>query len=70
MIVQNIKDLQSWREAVDLAIDAQAHDKTLWDPQTVQEAYILQSLRWLHMVIEDHDVEALKNIVNQSTGNI
>ena len=53
------------------AVDFQANDETLWlDSYSVEEAYIQQSLRWLHRVIDDGDREALKDIINQSKGDI
>lgn len=67
MISKDSKDLQSWKEALVLAVNAQASDDSLWNPTSVGEAYVTQSLRWLHMVIEDNDVEALTSIVDQST---
>lgn len=36
-------------------VNMQAEDQTLWEPQSVGEDYLLQSLRWLHSVIENMD---------------
>lgn len=49
------------------AVNAQAEDETLWiQPRHASEAYFMQSLRWLHSVIEDGDPEALKKILEQN----
>ena len=64
-------DIDSWRLNLLSAVEAQANDETLWlDGGSVGEAYALQSLRWLHSVIEENDLDALKAIVNQSKGDI
>lgn len=55
------------------AIFAQANDDTLWilsDGCTAGEAYVMQSLRWLHRVIEEGDTEALAKIIAQSKDEI
>lgn len=53
------------------AVDAQANDQTLWFvAETVTEAYVQQSLRWLHRVIEENDEEALQKIIDQSEDKI
>lgn len=53
------------------AVDAQANDETLWVlEQSIGEAYVTQSLFWLHQVIEYNDMNALKLIVAQSKGEI
>lgn len=59
-------DLDKWRLNVLRAIEAQANDPTLWTEETVHEAYLNQSLRWLHKVIEENDLVALNNILNQA----
>jgi hypothetical protein len=59
------------------AVAAQTYDDTLWATNIpgqefkigVGEAYIQQSLRWLHRVIERNDLEALKAIIEQRDGN-
>ena len=53
------------------AVDAQANDETLWllNP-SIGEAYIAQSLRWLHKVIEEADEQSMRKIIDQSTGDI
>lgn len=61
-----------------MAVEAQANDETLWrvnipgEPFQVSigEAYVTQSLRWLHDVIENTDEDALKNIINQANGDV
>lgn len=60
-----------WVEKVKLAARAQADDPTLWGldkerPPSRAEAHIIQSLRWLHEVIETGDETALRSIVKQS----
>lgn len=63
--------LTKWRLNVLKAVEAQAEDETLWCTDvTVAEAYIQQSLRWLHALIEDNDMDAFKRIVSQSKGDI
>lgn len=53
------------------AVDSQANDETLWmDIPSASEAYIKQSLRWLHSVIEEGDTEAYNAILRQSVGDI
>jgi hypothetical protein len=53
------------------AVNAQAEDETLWlMDQTIGEAYLTQSLRWLHRVIESGDMEALAKIIAQSKDEI
>lgn len=37
---------------------------------TIGEAYVQQSLTWLHEVIEFGDDRALKNIIDQSNGDV
>lgn len=60
-----------WKINIRNAVEAQANDQTLWSLRpTVHEAYVLQSLRWLHRVIEDRDDEALSSIIAQSEDNI
>ena len=44
------------------AVLYQAEDDALWNPQTVHEAYLVQSLRNLHRVIESGDMEAFESI--------
>ena len=44
------------------AVELQARDNALWNPQTIHEAYITQALRDLHRVIELADEAALANI--------
>lgn len=53
------------------AVEAQANDETLWflDP-SIEGAYLQQSLRWLHKLIEENDEQSLTDIINQSTGDI
>lgn len=63
------------QQKLDLIISAvkyQADDETLWfvGQITVGEAYVQQSLRWLHRVIEDQDPQAYANIENQNLGDI
>jgi hypothetical protein len=49
------------------AVDAQAEDTSLWFmSERITEAYLQQSLRWLHRVIESGDPEALNSILTQS----
>lgn len=63
--------LEEWRSNLLKAVEAQAEDETIWTkPHSVNEAYLLQSLRWLHRVIEQNDLNALKSIVDQSKGDI
>lgn len=62
--------LDQWRLNLIKAVDAQASDETLWSPGSIGEAYVTQSLRWLHQVIEENDEEALQQIINQSKGDI
>ena len=65
-------------EKVKAAVDAQANDETLWPVNipgqeftvSIGQAYVQQSLRWLHRVIEDGDEAALKAIIDQSKGDI
>ncbi|MGE0525875.1 MAG: hypothetical protein AB7G93_09600 [Bdellovibrionales bacterium] len=60
---------QTWRKLVITAVEAQACDDSLWrvKPQsTAREAYLQQSLLWLHRVIEDRDTKALQSILAQS----
>lgn len=53
------------------AVDAQADDETLWcTGAPVGEAYIAQSLRWIHSVAETGDMAAFENIVKQSKGDV
>ena len=60
------------------AVKAQAEDETLWAVNmpgeefriSVAEAYMQQSLRWLHDVIEKGDENALRRIIDQAKGNI
>lgn len=54
-------------ERIRKAVDMQSKDATLWDYGSIHEAYIIQSLRWLHCVIEDEGagVAALKAIEGQ-----
>lgn len=54
---------------IQTAINAQAEDHLLWQHATIVEAYIIQSLRWLHAVVEDNDPKALASIVEQSEEN-
>lgn len=66
-----IRELSDWKAKVLKAVNAQAEDETLWclEP-SVGEAYVTQSLRWLHEVIEKGSETALKAILGQSTGDI
>ncbi len=48
------------------AVAAQADDNSLWQEERVYEAYLNQSLRWLHSVIETGDENALASILEQS----
>lgn len=61
-----------WKTNLIHAVEAQANDETLWCTGgiTAAEAYMQQSLRWLHQVIEENDLQALQSIINQSTGDI
>lgn len=60
------------------AVRIQAEDETLWhfnmpgEPFQVSigEAYVQQSLRWLHKVIEEGDEQALQAIINQNNGDV
>lgn len=53
------------------AVSAQSNDETLWcTGPAIGEAYLTQSLRWLHDVIELDSEEALQKIINQSKDNI
>lgn len=60
------------------AVARQADDETLWSANIpgqefkigIGEAYIQQSLRWLHKVIEDLDQVAFKNIIMQSNDEL
>lgn len=72
-------DIDKWRLNLLKAVEAQANDETLWatnilgEPDMkvgIAEAYMQQSLRWLHQVVEENDLEALQWIVNQSKGDI
>lgn len=64
-------DLDKWRLNLIKAVEAQAEDETLWLLDvSVGEAYLAQSLRWLHQVIEENDLEALQSIINQASGDI
>ena len=65
-----MNNIDKWRLNLLKAIEAQAKDETLWCQDSIGEAYITQSLRWLHRVIEENDMEALKSIVDQSNGDI
>lgn len=49
-------------EMIKLAVEYQAKDPAIWNPQTIGEAYLVQALRDLHRVIEDQDEQALANI--------
>lgn len=63
--------IDSWRLNLINAVEAQAQDKTIWFvAETVTEAYLQQSLRWLHRVIEENDPEALKKIIAQAKDEI
>lgn len=54
-------------EMIQKAINAQAEDQSLWfHADHITEAYIQQSLRWLHRVIEDGDERALNSILEQA----
>jgi len=49
------------------AVNAQAEDESLWFvAESITEAYIQQSLRWLHDVIETGNERALNGIIEQS----
>lgn len=66
-----MNDLNKWRLNLLNAVEAQINDETLWTMKpTIGEAYLQQSLRWLHYVIEENSEEALLNIIQQSTGDI
>lgn len=66
--------LKEWLDNVNAAVQAQARDDTLWAVNIpgeefkvgIGEAYIQQSLRRLHRVIELNDTEALKQIIAQA----
>jgi len=54
-------------EMIKKAVDAQAEDSSLWfRANYIGEAYLQQSLRWLHAVIEDADKKALESILEQA----
>jgi hypothetical protein len=71
-------DLDKWRLNLIKAVEAQANDETLWCANipgeeflvTVGEAYLQQALRNLHRVIEENDLKALQEIINQSNGDV
>lgn len=71
-------DIDKWRLNLLKAVEAQANDETLWAVNIpgqpfkvgIGEAYVQQSLRWLHQVIEENDLDALEWIVNQSNGDV
>ncbi|RJP50499.1 MAG: hypothetical protein C4586_05810 [Anaerolineaceae bacterium] len=66
-----MNEMDKWRLHVLKAVEAQAEDETLWCTDvTVAEAYMQQSLRWLHALIEENDMEAFRKIVSQSKGDI
>lgn len=65
-----VTDMDQWRLKLLNAVEAQAADETLWLEGSVHEAYTLQSLRWLHRLIEENDDESYTNIINQSNGDI
>jgi len=49
------------------AVNAQAHDETLWFINvSAAEAYLQQALRDLHRVIENDDIDALEKIIIRS----
>jgi hypothetical protein len=54
------------------AVEAQARDETLWPVygESVQTAHVVQSLRWLHELIENDSDVAINNIVYQSKDNL
>jgi hypothetical protein len=68
------ENINKWRLNVLKAVEAQANDETLWNVNLpgkemtvlIGEAYVQQSLRWLHKVIEENDLEALNSIIEQS----
>ena len=66
-----ITKLETRIKLVSQAVEAQANDETLWvlDP-SIGEAYMQQSLRWLHRVIEDGDEAALASIIEQAEDRI
>lgn len=57
-------------ERIQKAVEAQASDETMWNPSSIGEAYVTQSLRWLHLVIEEDDEVAFQSIINQANGDI
>ncbi len=60
------------------AVDAQINDETLWAvnipgeevQMSIGEAYLQQALRKLHLVIENNDLDALREIIAQSEGDV
>lgn len=59
------------RRRIMRAINFQAEDETIWfNAKHIGEAYLQQSLRWLHAWIEDRSEAALRYIENQSKGDI
>lgn len=53
------------------AINAQAEDHSIWFiADSISEAYLQQSLRWLHKVIEDGDQKAFDSIIEQSAEHL
>lgn len=60
---------ENHKQNIKLAINAQAEDPLLWQAATASEAYLVQSLRWLHFVVEENDPEALAKIIDQSKDN-
>lgn len=73
-----MSDVDKWRLNLLKAVEAQANDETLWTVNipgepfqvSIGEAYAQQSLRWLHMVIEENDMNALQAIIDQSNGDV
>lgn len=73
LLSENIR-LREALEKITKAVNAQANDGSLWAVNMpgkpfcvgIGEAYIQQSLRWLHYVIEDGDDAAMNSIIEQS----
>ncbi len=78
MAKEKVEVLKEWLDNLNKAVEAQANDETLWAVNIpgqefkigIGEAYVQQSLRWLHKVIEYNDQGAMKAIVDQSNGDV
>lgn len=58
---------QKHADSIRRAVMAQANDASLWiQMPSIGEAYIQQSLRWLHSVIEENDDRAMASILEQA----